>query len=98
MKKILAILCLIIFSFQVIPVKAVGKLLSSGQITEDVQHADTPVKQMTDDDSLSKFWTSHHYFAVSSPSSFSLSKRFYITDDALIKCHHLEVLLQPPNA
>ncbi|HEY0298387.1 MAG TPA: hypothetical protein VGB84_04130 [Arachidicoccus sp.] len=98
MKKFLAILCLVIFTFQVIPVKVVGKLLSSGQVTEDVQHGDHPVKQTIDDDVLNKFWSSHHYLPTNSPECFSLAKRFYITDDALIKCHHLEVLLQPPNA
>ena len=37
MKKLLAIVFLVIFSFQVVPVKALGKLLSKGQTEEEVK-------------------------------------------------------------
>jgi hypothetical protein len=45
MRKSLAIIFLVIFSCQVLPLKAIGKLLAKAQTTEEVQHdggADNP--------------------------------------------------------
>ena len=39
MRKLLAILFLLVFSIQVLPVKAIGKLLSKGQTEEEVKHS-----------------------------------------------------------
>ena len=39
MRKLLAILFLLVFSMQVLPVKAIGKLLSKGQTEEEVKHS-----------------------------------------------------------
>ena len=41
MKQLLAYVFLFIFSFQVLPVKELGKLLSTGQMTEEIQEAGT---------------------------------------------------------
>jgi len=38
MRKFLAIIFLTIFTSQLLPLKAIGKFLSSGQNTEEVQH------------------------------------------------------------
>ncbi|MDE1190910.1 MAG: hypothetical protein PW786_02035 [Arachidicoccus sp.] len=93
----IAIFCLIIFTFQVIPVRVVGKLLSSGQITEDIAHGDQPIKQLTDDD-FSKSFVGTQYYLLNPFQDHSVSDKYFITDDALIKCLHLEVLIQPPNS
>src|SRR4051794_33725126 len=37
MRQCLAILFMVIFAFQVLPVKAIGKLLGKGQTTEEVE-------------------------------------------------------------
>jgi hypothetical protein len=38
MRKFLAIIFLVIFSCQILPLKAIGKLLAKAQTTEEVQH------------------------------------------------------------
>lgn len=41
MKKFLAIICLLIFSIQILPIKQIGAILYKGQITEELhQHHD----------------------------------------------------------
>ncbi len=52
MKHFVAYLCLIIFSFQVLPVKELGKLLCKGTNTEEVHEYggdSSPLKEKKDD-------------------------------------------------
>ncbi len=39
MKKFISILCLLVLSIQILPVRQVGSLLSSNQITEELPHS-----------------------------------------------------------
>ena len=55
MKRWLAYLFLVIFSFQALPVKAIGKLLAKNQMTEEVKSdCDEGNTNSTDDDSLER--------------------------------------------
>lgn len=98
MKKLLAILFLTMFSIQVIPVKEIGKLLCSGQMTEEVPHTcNDGQKSAWNDEVHKKLW---HY----SPKELSrgqiaasYTSPSFEMDEALIKCLHLDVALQPPN-
>jgi ABC-type dipeptide/oligopeptide/nickel transport system permease component len=99
MKKLLAILLLLVFSIQVIPVKEIGELLCSGQMTEEVPHAcnDSQQKSGIGDEVHKKLW---HYTSrdfLKSQLDQSLTAPTFDMDEALIKCIHLDVALQPPN-
>lgn len=96
MKKFLAIIFLSIFAFQVLPVKAIGKILWDGQMTEEVHEHGPCQKKMTNTDH-DKFWYLHF---VATPHIEKETKDcfdYVLQDEALIKCLHLEVPLQPPN-
>lgn len=92
MRKIAALIFLTIFSFQLLPVEMIGKILWSGQMTEEVHEQSTFQKKMTQD----KLWYLHFSdsdFADHNNNDF----KYALRAEALIKCYHLEVLLQPPN-
>jgi len=67
MKKLLAIFFLLIFSCQVLPVKAIGKILAKNQLTEEVRH-DSDNDDLAKDDlgKITKFdddlFDEHHSF------------------------------------
>lgn len=71
MRKCLAVMFLIIFSFQVIPMKVIGKLLAKGQTEEEVKHSSDDCKDDGDgktgkyNDLMSYC---HHEFSVSEPA------------------------------
>ena len=97
MKKFLAIIFLTIFAFQVLPVKAIGKILWDGQMTEEVHEHGPCQKKMTGSDH-DKFWYLHFITPQHIEGKPQLSFKHAMRDEALIKCFHLEVPLQPPNA
>jgi len=95
MRKLLAILFLSIFAFQVLPVKAIGKILCSNQMTEEVQEHSCAKKMTNDHD---RFWYLHYMVSASVENTTQVCYKHALRDEALIKCHHLEVPVQPPNA
>jgi len=97
MKQLLSILFLTIFSFQIIPIKEIGKLLWSGQMTEEVHSTCDNQKSSLNDEVHKKLWY-HHYahYASEELADKAAFPSFHI-DEALIKCLHLDVALQPPN-
>ncbi len=97
MKKLLAILFLTIFAFQVLPVKAIGKILWDGQMTEEVHEHGPCHKKMTNTDH-DKFWYLHFISTQHIENEPKVCFKHALRDEALIKCLHLEVPLQPPNA
>lgn len=95
MRKFLAILFLIIFSTQVLPVKSIGKVLCSGQNNEEVQeHAPGSKLQFNFHD---KYWYLHYLATKEVELVTTASTQYLLQDEALIKCFNLDVLLQPPN-
>ena len=93
MKKIYAILFILIFSFQVLPLERVGKLLGSGTLNEEVQHSINVVKSLTVDDKVFRY---DNYFVNISNDNIQTSS--FLAFDEKIKQHpHIDVLLRPPN-
>lgn len=94
MRKVLAILFLCIFVFQVLPVKAIGKMLCSNQMTEEV-HEHCCAKKMNNDHD--RFWYLHYMMAAAVAHRPPACYKHALRDEALIKSHHLDVPVQPPN-
>jgi hypothetical protein len=95
MRKFIAIIFLTIFSIQLLPVKAIGKMLWNNQMTEEV-HDHVPLQKKMNTPDHDKFW----YLDFSASKTIAQNAPCYLhalRDEALIKCLHLEVLLQPPN-
>lgn len=96
MKKLLAILFLTIFTFQILPVRAIGKILWNSQMTEEV-HEHGCSKKMTNDNH-DRFWYLHFITPQCLEDKPEVCYKHALRDEALIKCLHLDVPLQPPNA
>ncbi len=96
MKKFLAILFLTIFTFQILPVKAIGKILWDSQLTEEVHEHGNCGKKMTNDNH-DKLWYLHFLTATDVEDKSEICHHYVLRDEALIKCLHLDVLIQPPN-
>ena len=77
-----------------IPIKEVGDLISGGTMTEEIPVHEVSVK---------------HGITMENPHSYLLDflnsiavlhgkdTQYFISDEHIHLCHHLEVLLQPPN-
>lgn len=96
MKKILAILFLTIFTFQVLPIRQIGKILWDGQMTEEVHENGPCHKKMANNDH-DKFWYLNFFSPLSPEATAAVCYKHAHRDEALINCVHLEVPLQPPN-
>jgi hypothetical protein len=95
-KKIISILFLLILSVQLLPVESIGSMIFKQSLTEEVhEHSVNRINSLSED-------KLNHHFEFSFPGCEILSnapeKNYHIKDEALIKCFHLEVLLQPPNS
>jgi hypothetical protein len=97
MKKFLAILFLSIFTIQILPIKEIGKILWNGQMTEEVHESGSCHKKMASD-SHNKLWYHNFGTAISiEDNGVSRLTLHVLRDEALIKSHHRDVPLQPPN-
>jgi len=96
MKKFLAIIFLTIFAFQVLPIKAIGKILASGQMTEEVHEHGPCHKKMTPADH-DKFWYLHFISTPHIDTEPRLCFKHAMRAEALINSPHLDDPLQPPN-
>ncbi len=94
MRKLLAILFLSIFTIQMLPIEAIGKILWNGQMTEEVHENGHCHKKMTGE--ADKLWYLNFAPVVCHAPVFN-GFHGIIRDEALIKCLHLEVPIQPPN-
>jgi len=97
MKQLLSIMFLTIFSFQIIPIKEIGKLLWSGQMTEEVHNTCDNQKSSSNDEVHKKLWYHHYADHAGREMANRISFPTFPIDEALIKCLHLDVALQPPN-
>lgn len=96
MRKLLAILFFAVFSSLLLPIEDVGRMLWKGQLTEEINEHGTS-KTSTPTNEENKLWY-HDYAAFSaSPLGRNASFTHLMIEEALIKSHHPEVLLQPPN-
>lgn len=96
MRRLLAILFLTIFTIQLLPLRVIGKMLWNNQMTEEV-HENGPCQKKMTNDTHDKFWYLHFITPPSAESEIKTCFKHAFRDEALIKCPHLEVPLQPPN-
>ena len=102
MRKLLAILFLTIFSFQVLPVRAIGKLLAGGQNTEEV-HNDGGTEDGTGAD-LAKFGDDMFVLQSHTPDLFASRQYFEAKvtafihiEESLPSVHIAEIPSPPPD-
>lgn len=96
MRKALAILFLTIFTIQILPIRAIGKMLWNSQMTEEVHEHGPCHKKMTNDNH-DKFWYLHFITPPGAEQETRTCFKHAFRDETLFKCPHLEVPLQPPN-
>lgn len=94
MKRVLlAIFMFLLLAVQLIPVKAVGDVISKQRISEEEVHGH---HSYIATDKSNKFW--YLNYGLHNEIATEQDKTCYIIlDEALIKVHHLEVLIQPPD-
>lgn len=96
MRKILAIVFLSIFTVQLLPLRLIGKMLWNNQMTEEVHEQGPCSKKMTGD-THDKFWYLHFITPPNAENEPEICYKHSFRDEALIKCLHLDVPVQPPN-
>lgn len=97
MKHFIAYLCLLIFSFQVLPVKELGKLLCKGQNTEEVHECSADgntAKEKKADDFKLYGPHSQAVFLISLEQKVIVSLH---AADNLPENHVADILTPPPN-
>lgn len=94
-KKIIAFICLIVLSTQVIPLQQIGAMLFNNQITEEIAHNSDCGKRPIEEKE------SHTYFpGVFNTQAQKLSgtnNHSIFAQSPLIKLHVAEVPTPPPN-
>lgn len=104
MKRIVATIFLLIFSFQILPVKEIGRILFKGQITEEEVHtgddgdasADSGFKMKKDCEFYHEYndWNEHH--ALIAFHNYTLSIAL-IASDYLPEAFIPDIPTPPPN-
>lgn len=101
LRRLYALLFLIILSVQLLPIAELTEVFTKRILTEEVQENSVCTNKLTgfDEDKLpSKDLNIYHI-----PGSLEyvvipqITSTYFLENEALIKCFHLEVLLQPPN-
>lgn len=96
MKRIIAYLCLFIFTLQVLPVREIGKLLCKGQNTEEVHNVDDCgiVKEKKDD----IFHYTQATYDLASELSFTKKQSVSFTQTVHLPDGHVaDIPTPPPN-
>jgi len=94
-KKIIALICLVALSTQVIPLQQIGAMLFNNQITEEIAHGSDCGKKGNAEKEV------HHFF----PAALNLTARELVVANnqsiysrsILVKLHIAEVPTPPPN-
>lgn len=93
MKKFYAILLMLIFCFQGLPLERVGKMLSSGVLTEEVQHTASASKIFIEEDKHFR-----NYSLICAEGEENTTKISFVAYDERLNQHpFLDKFLQPPN-
>lgn len=97
MRRFVAFIFLTIFSFQLLPVRAIGKLFAKSQQTEEVK--DSCSDDSCDDDAIDDFFFFAHsdLAGTYAPETFKKPEVF-CADDNLPPSHVGEIVCPPPNA
>lgn len=95
-KKIISILLILVFLVQIIPVKEVAKLITSGQMTEDI-HDMGAKKQNPNEEIHKKLYFYACLLPTKNAHNQASASSMYASDDAIINNLLQEVLIQPPD-
>ena len=95
LKKLIALICLIVLCTQVIPLRQIGAILFNNQITEEIAHTTDCGKKLTGEKDAYTYLPSVFNFQLQTLSGTN-SKSIY-AHSALIKLHVAEVPTPPPN-
>lgn len=95
LKKVIALICLIVLSTQVIPVRQIGAMLFNNQLTEEIAHGSDCGKKGNSEKEV------HNFFPTVSNISI---KELAVTNNqsiysrsSLVNLHIAEVPTPPPN-
>jgi len=95
LKKIIALICLVVLSIQVLPVQQIGAMLFNNQITEEIAHSSDCGKKVNGEKEVHNFFpdvlnnTGKELAVTNNQSIYSRSR--------LVKLHIAEVPTPPPN-
>jgi hypothetical protein len=98
-RQVLATIFLIIFSFQILPVKAIGKILFKGTMTEEIHEQGT-----SSDESPNKLKKNTEYFSLSDTKAYArtvymsqkISTAIHLAES--LPLHHVpDIFAPPPN-
>ncbi len=94
-KKIIALICLIVLCTQVIPLRQIGAMLFNNQLTEEIAHGSDCGKKLSGEKEV------HNFFPVVFNNA---TKELAVTNNQsiysrsrLVKLHIAEVPTPPPN-
>ena len=94
-KKIIALICLVVLSTQVLPLRQIGAILFNNQLTEEIAHSVDGGKKMNGEKEM------HHCFHAALNTT---AKELSVTNNQsiysrsrLVKLHIAEVPTPPPN-
>src|SRR4051812_24925994 len=95
LKKFIALICLIVFCTQVIPLRQIGAILFNNQITEEIAHSSEGGKKLANEKDAYAYFPSVFNFQIQTLSGTN-DKSIY-AHSRLIKLHIAEVPTPPPN-
>lgn len=94
-KKIIALICLVVLSTQVLPLRQIGAILFNNQLTEEIAHSVDGGKKMNGEKEM------HHcFYTVLNTTGKELSvtnNQSIYSRSRLVKLHIAEVPTPPPN-
>ena len=96
LKKVIAVICLIVLATQVIPLRQIGAMLFNNQITEEIAHTSDCGKKSSGEKEYQHYATP----AVLSNAALELSvtnNQSIYARDRLVRQHVDEVPTPPPN-
>ncbi|WP_139188193.1 hypothetical protein [Arachidicoccus rhizosphaerae] len=95
-QKLISIVLILVFMVQILPVKEVASLLTSGQMTEDIH--DIGAKKPNPNEEVHKKLFFYASLLPSDDAGLHQKKNQYVpSDQALINNLLQEVLIQPPD-
>ena len=94
-KKVIALICLIVLSTQVIPLQQIGSMLFNNQITEEIAHGSDCGKKMNGEKEVHNFFPV--VFNTNARELASTNNQSIYSRSRLVKLHIAEVPTPPPN-
>jgi len=94
-KKVIAFICLLVLSIQVIPLRQIGSMLFNNQITEEIAHGSDCGKKMNGEKEVHNFFPV--VFNTNAREITGTNNQSIYSRSRLVKLHVAEVPTPPPN-